>query len=82
MWHCSNDAENSALHHRNKLHFKNVLQLKKLFKIEIIFHNITVFTAFFDQKNVALVSRRDFTTLNIKKKKKKILKPLNFRTFV
>ncbi len=22
MWHWSNDAENSALHHRNKLHFK------------------------------------------------------------
>ncbi len=36
----SNDAENSALHHRNKLHFK-IYSNKKTSKI---FHNITVFT--------------------------------------
>ncbi len=28
-----NDAENSALHHRNKLHYTNILQSKKLLKI-------------------------------------------------
>ncbi len=33
----SNDAENSALHHSNKLHFN----IKKL-----VFHNITAFTVF------------------------------------
>ncbi len=38
----SNDAENSALYHRNKLH----IQTKQLFQIVIIFHNITVFTVF------------------------------------
>ncbi len=39
----SNDAENLALHHRNKLHFK---WQKQLFLIVIIFHNIIVFTLF------------------------------------
>ncbi len=42
----NNDAENSALHHRNKLQFK--------------IHNMTVFTVFFDKINAALVSIRDF----------------------
>ncbi len=41
----SNDAENTALHHRNKLHLKNI-QIEKLFKIAIIFQNITVFIVF------------------------------------
>ncbi len=43
----SNDAENSAVHHRNKLHFKIYSNRKQLFKIVIIFHNIAVFTVFF-----------------------------------
>ncbi len=33
----SNDAENSALHHRNKLHFK-IYVVQQLFQISIIFH--------------------------------------------
>jgi len=36
----SNDAENTALHHRNKLHSKYI-QIENSFKI-VIFHNITV----------------------------------------
>ncbi len=36
----TNDAENSALHHRNKLHFK--IENRQLFYIVIIFPNITV----------------------------------------
>ncbi len=39
------DAENSALHDRNKLYFKIYLDRKQLFLIVIIFHNITVFTS-------------------------------------
>ncbi len=42
----SNDAENTAAHHRNKLHFKIYSNKKQLFKTVIIFHNITVFTVF------------------------------------
>ncbi len=42
----SNDAENSTLHHRNKLHFTIYSQRKQLFLIIIIFHNITIFTVF------------------------------------
>ncbi len=37
----SNDAENSALDHRNKLYFK-LHSNRKLFQNEIIFQNITV----------------------------------------
>ncbi len=36
----SNDAENSAFHHRNKLHLKIHFNIK-LFKSAIIFHSIT-----------------------------------------
>ncbi len=43
----SNDAENTAVHHRNKLHFKIYLNRKQLFSIVILFLNITVFTVFF-----------------------------------
>ncbi len=39
----SNDAENTALHHRNKLHLKIYYNRKQFFKIEF-FSNITVFT--------------------------------------
>ncbi len=42
----SNDAENSALHHSNKLHFKIYSKRKRLFLFGIVFHNITVFTIF------------------------------------
>ncbi len=45
----SNDAENSALHHRNKLHFKIIIQLYWIVKI---FHNIIVLL--FVQINAAL----------------------------
>ncbi len=41
----SNDAENSALHHRNKLYFKYI-QIENTFLIIIIFHNITAFLYF------------------------------------
>ncbi len=43
----SNDAENTAAHHSNKLHFKIYSNRKQLFKIVIIFHNIRVFTVCF-----------------------------------
>ncbi len=35
MWHLSNDAEKSALHHRNKLHFNTYSNRKMFFQIEI-----------------------------------------------
>ncbi len=54
----SNDAENPALHHRNKLHLQIYSHRKQLFYIVIIFHNIT--TGFTDQLNAALVRIRDF----------------------
>ncbi len=38
----SNDAENSALHYRNKLHLTIYYNRKQLFYIVIIFQNITV----------------------------------------
>ncbi len=41
-----NDAENSALHHRNKFNLKIYSNKKQLFEIVIIFHNITVFIVF------------------------------------
>ncbi len=41
----SDDAENTALRHRNKLYFK--IYENWLFWIKIILHNITVFTIFF-----------------------------------
>ncbi len=40
-------AENSALHHRNKVHFKIYSHRKQLLRI---FHNIIVFTVFFLNK--------------------------------
>ncbi len=55
----SNGFENSALHHRNKLHF-TVYYNTIFHNTEIIFHNIAVFTLFFDQINAALVSSRYF----------------------
>ncbi len=39
----SNDAENSALHHRNKLHFTIYLNGKQFFKILIIVMSVFVF---------------------------------------
>ncbi len=42
----SNDAENSALHHRNKLHFTIYSHRKILFYILIIFQNIAVLLYF------------------------------------
>ncbi len=48
MSHWCNDAENSALNHRNELHFKIYWNRKQFFQIVIIFHNITVFTVFFN----------------------------------
>ncbi len=39
----SNDAENSGLHHRNKLHFKIWWNRKQILLIVIIFHNIFFF---------------------------------------
>ncbi len=42
----SNDAENSALHHRNKLHFKIYSNRKQLFLIVMNYQNIVVFNVF------------------------------------
>ncbi len=42
----SNDAENSALRHRNKLYFKVYKNRKPILEIAIIFHNITAFSVF------------------------------------
>ncbi len=42
----SNDAGNSALHHRNKLYFKIYSNRQMIFQIVIIFYNITVFSVF------------------------------------
>ncbi len=54
----SNDAENSALHHRNKWHFFFIYSNKNLlFQIVIIFHNIVNF-------NADLVSERDIKNPN------------------
>ncbi len=50
------DAENSALHHRNKLHFKIYYNRKQLYYIKIISYSFTDFY----QINVALMSKRDF----------------------
>ncbi len=63
----SNDAENSALHHRNKLHFKIYQNRKLILEIAIIFYNITVFFCIFYQINTALMSRRDFIKKKITK---------------
>jgi len=53
----SNDAENSALHHRNKLDFKIYLNRKQL----------AIFSCcIFDQINAALVSRRDLFETHLK----------------
>ncbi len=38
----NNDADSSALRHRNTLHFKIYTDRKQLFKIIAIFYNITV----------------------------------------
>ncbi len=40
-----NDAENSALHHRNKIYFKYSEIENSYFKL-YFFHNITVFSVF------------------------------------
>ncbi len=42
----SNDAENSAAHHSNKLYFNRYSHRKQLFDIVIIFNNITVLLYF------------------------------------
>ncbi len=43
----SNDAENSAMNHRNKLHLNIYIQIEKGFYIVLQFHNITAFTVCF-----------------------------------
>ncbi len=59
----SNDAENSAFYHRNKLHFK-------IYLINILSNNISQYYSFccsFDQLNAPLMSIR-YLFNNIKKK--------------
>ncbi len=62
----SNDAENSALHHRNIKIYSN----RKLYIWIIeIFHNITVLQYYnitFDQIHAALVSIRDYFQKHLK----------------
>ncbi len=60
----SNDSENSALHHRNKLHFT-------IYYIVILFPNITVLLYFLSNKCSLAKYIRDFF------QKHQILKPLN-----
>ncbi len=50
---CSNDAENSALHHRNKLYFKPVLKYNNILQYYY-------FYCIFIQINAAFVSIRAF----------------------
>jgi len=38
-----NNAENSALHNRNKFYFKIYSNRKQLLQIVILFHNMSVF---------------------------------------
>jgi len=45
----SNDAENSALHHRNKLHLKYIKVQNKFFKLELYF---TILECTFPEENV------------------------------
>ncbi len=55
----SNDAENSALHQRNKLHFKMYFKIKQFF---FNCNNISQYYWFyciFNQINAALVRKRD-----------------------
>ncbi len=55
----SNDAENSALHHRNKLHLKYI----KMKNCYLNSNNISQYCNFyciFHQINAALISIRDF----------------------
>ncbi len=42
----SNDAENSAFRHKNKLYFKVYSNRKLIIKVVILFNNISVFTVF------------------------------------
>ncbi len=42
----SNDAENSALHLKNKLHLKYIQIENSYIKFVIIFHNLSIFTVF------------------------------------
>ncbi len=53
----SNDAENTAAHHRNKSHFTIYLHRKQLFEIVILHCFCCIF---FDQINAALVNIRGF----------------------
>ncbi len=62
----SNDAENSALHHRNKLRFKIYSNRKQFILIAIIFKNIAVFTVFLILKNASLVNIRDGNQKHLK----------------
>ncbi len=58
----SNDAENSDLHHRNKLPFKNVFFKYKTVILSFNYIYISVFTVYCmsDQINAALASIRGY----------------------
>ncbi len=56
----SSDAENSALHHRNKLHFKNIFKYKTVLLTLNYISQYSNFYCIFNQINAALVSIRDF----------------------
>ncbi len=51
----NNEAENSALHHRNNFHFEICSNRKQYI---LVYHNI-LFLQYFDDMNAALVSIRD-----------------------
>ncbi len=52
----SNDAENSALHHKNKLHYKVIIIENSSFKLHCF--TILLFLLYFDQINAALVNNQ------------------------
>jgi len=54
------DAENSALHHKNKLHFKIYSKRKQFFFQIVIFSQYYCFYCIFNQTNATLVSIRNF----------------------
>ncbi len=57
----NNEAENSALHHRNNLYFDICSNINQYILNSVLQH--TVFTVFFDDMNAALVSIRDMSSL-------------------
>ncbi len=63
----SNDAENSALHYKNKLHLKKYSTRKQIFQIVILFHNIKIFLLHFWYNKCSLGELKKLYFKNITK---------------